>query len=156
MAATCCEFTWIKQLLADLHISHSKAAILHCDSQVALHIAANPIFHKCTKHIEVDCHLIRNKIQEGSIVTAYVPTHSRLANIFIKALSSIVLNTLLSKMGMVNLYSPSCKGYWKMMVMIFLSIIISRCPLMKLFYRIVLDPVCMIRASWSFYNFTFS
>ncbi|KAF5458400.1 hypothetical protein F2P56_022430, partial [Juglans regia] len=89
MAATCCEFTWIKQLLADLHISHSNAAILHCDNQAALHIAANLVFHERTKHIEVDCHLIRNKIQEGSIVTAYVPTHSQLADIFTKALSSI-------------------------------------------------------------------
>jgi hypothetical protein len=75
MAATVSELTWLRFLLTDLHVEYPHAATLYCDNQVALYIASNPVFHERTKHIELDCHLIRDKILEGSIVTMHVPTN---------------------------------------------------------------------------------
>ena len=40
------EITWVLQLLKDLRVCHSKPTMVFCDNQAALHIVANPVFHK--------------------------------------------------------------------------------------------------------------
>lgn len=107
MATTSCELTWLKYLLTDLGVTHPKPMELHCDNQAALHIAANPVFHERTKHIELDCHLIREKIQSGLISTAYVPSRCQLADIFTKPLGREQFLFLLSKLGVSDLHSPA-------------------------------------------------
>nr|GEU53945.1 copia protein [Tanacetum cinerariifolium] len=73
MATITCELKWLKALLLSLRFSHSCPIKLYCDSQAAFHIAANLVFHERTKHIEVDCHFIRDEILRGIIQPAYVP-----------------------------------------------------------------------------------
>jgi transposase InsO family protein len=107
MAATVCEVIWMKALLTDLQISQSQTALLFSNSQAALHIAANPIFHERTKHIELDCHLVRDKIQEGIIKNLHVPSKHQIADIMTKALGYPLFSGLLIKMGVHNLCPPS-------------------------------------------------
>ena len=62
MAMITCELQWLKGVLSSLGVPHSTPMSLHCDSQAALYISQNPIFHERTKHNEVDCHFVRNAI----------------------------------------------------------------------------------------------
>ena len=72
MALATCELVWLKQLLQELKFRGGAKMKLICDNQAALHIASNPMFHERTKHIEVDCHFIRQKILSGYIITSFI------------------------------------------------------------------------------------
>ena len=58
LALASAELCWLRTLLKDLGVFISEAPILWCDNIFALAIASNPIFHACTKHIEVDFHFV--------------------------------------------------------------------------------------------------
>ncbi|KAF5464172.1 hypothetical protein F2P56_014267 [Juglans regia] len=107
MAVTTCEFTWLKQLLADFGISHPEPFSLHCDNQSALHIALNPVFHEHTKHIEIDCYIIRDKIRSGLFNAVHTPSHEQIADIFTKALGRELFHHFLCKLGITDLYGPT-------------------------------------------------
>nr|KYP55800.1 Retrovirus-related Pol polyprotein from transposon TNT 1-94 [Cajanus cajan] len=69
MASATCELIWLKQLLKELRFGKVTQMTLICDNQAALHIASNPVFHKRTKHIDINCHFIREKILSRDITT---------------------------------------------------------------------------------------
>ncbi|KAE8665697.1 Esterase/lipase/thioesterase family protein isoform 2 [Hibiscus syriacus] len=60
------EAIWLTMLLEEL--GHNQEYVsLFCDSQSALHLVRNPTFHSRTKHIRVQYHFIREKVEEGTV-----------------------------------------------------------------------------------------
>ena len=86
MAHTSCELMWIKHFLEELSFEVTLPIDMYCDNQAAVNIASNPVFHERTKHIEVDCHLIRERLEKGIIATPFVSTRAQLADLFTKPL----------------------------------------------------------------------
>ncbi|KAE8672369.1 hypothetical protein F3Y22_tig00111843pilonHSYRG00119 [Hibiscus syriacus] len=106
MVVTTAELTWLNGLANELGLERKCPVKLYCDNKAALQIAANPVYHKRTKHIEIDCHFIREKIQEGFIKTEFVSSSEQLADIFTKALGVQQHEYLVSKLGMKNIFHP--------------------------------------------------
>ena len=68
MALGICEGMWIKSILEDLKIGISKPMKLYCDNKAAISMTHNPVQHDSTKHVEIDRHFIKEKLESGIIV----------------------------------------------------------------------------------------
>ena len=64
MTDNICEGIWLKRLLVELRIPIEKSMKMSCDNQATISIAKNPIHHDRTKHVEIDHHFIKEKIEE--------------------------------------------------------------------------------------------
>ncbi|RDX84669.1 hypothetical protein CR513_34244, partial [Mucuna pruriens] len=105
MASITCELIWVKQLIQELKFVYVQPMKLYCDNQVTLHIASNPIFHVRTKHIEIDCYFVREKLLAKEISTKFVNSNNQLADIFTKCLRESLIQAICSKLGAYNLYA---------------------------------------------------
>ena len=97
MALATCELIWPRHLLQELRFGKDEA----------LHIASNPVFHERTKHIEVDCHFIREKIASGCMATSFVNSNDQLADIFTKSLRGPRIKYICNKLGAYDIYAPA-------------------------------------------------
>ena len=107
MALATCELVWLKQLIQELRFVEVSQMKLLCDNQAALHIASNPVFHERTKHIEIDCHFVREKVLSGCIATSYVYSNDQLADILTKSLKGSRVDFICNKLGAYDLYAPA-------------------------------------------------
>ncbi|KAL5736767.1 hypothetical protein ACOSQ2_031555 [Xanthoceras sorbifolium] len=62
-----CEVIWIRRLLEDLKVPVPIPLKLYCDNKSAIAIAHNPVLHDKTKHVEIDKHFIKEKLDSGLV-----------------------------------------------------------------------------------------
>ncbi|KAL0454693.1 UNVERIFIED_CONTAM: hypothetical protein Slati_0808500 [Sesamum latifolium] len=107
MAASVCELQRVSFLLKDSQIPVATPIPFWCDNQAALHITANPVFHERTKHLDVDCYVIRDKYKEGFILPSFISSKLQVADVFTKSLPSAVFFKFLSKLGLLRPPGPA-------------------------------------------------
>ncbi|XP_010277589.1 PREDICTED: uncharacterized protein LOC104611983 [Nelumbo nucifera] len=89
-------------LLRDFGIRQSVLPILYCDNIGATYLAAHPMFHACTKHIEVEFHFLRDHILRKNLDVRYISTDDQLADIFTKPLAPVRFGFLRSKLHVLS------------------------------------------------------
>lgn len=107
MAKGICELLWIKRLLRELRIPSKFPMQLYCDNKAACDIAHNPVQHDRTKHVEVDKHFIKEKLEARIIEVLHVRSQDQLADILTKAVSSQAFHGIIDKLGIRNIYAPT-------------------------------------------------
>ena len=107
MAQGICEGIWLNRLLEELWVPLKHPIVLYCDNQAAISIAKNPVHHDRTKHVEIDRHFIREKIEEGFFKVSFTPTNCQTTDILRKALARVNHEDLTEKLGMINIYNTA-------------------------------------------------
>ncbi|KAL9225856.1 hypothetical protein vseg_001735 [Gypsophila vaccaria] len=100
MSYTTSELFWVDQLLLDLGVHTSLPIPLLCDNKAAQHISHNPVFLERTMHLNVDCHFVLDKQQEGFLFTSHVRSGIQLADIMTKPLATPQHKFLSVKLGL--------------------------------------------------------
>ncbi|GMI84033.1 hypothetical protein HRI_002072600 [Hibiscus trionum] len=102
-----CEGIWIQRIMGELKMPHTRPMKLYCDNQAAESIAYNPVHHDRTKHVEIDRHFIKEKVESGEVCITYLPTKQQVADLFTKSLNKNMFEDLTSKLGLMNIYTPA-------------------------------------------------
>lgn len=82
---------WIVGILSDLKVEGLGLIGLYFDNKAGIHIVANPIFHERIKHIEINCHFVRDYLTKWIIAIKFTISDTQLADVFTKALNNMKL-----------------------------------------------------------------
>ena len=83
LASTVCELLLISYILPDFDIYAPFPIPVWCDNQAAFHIIANPVFHERTKHLDIDCHLVRDHYKQGFVFPHHISSRLQLGDIWL-------------------------------------------------------------------------
>ncbi|XP_013607520.1 PREDICTED: uncharacterized mitochondrial protein AtMg00810-like [Brassica oleracea var. oleracea] len=72
----------------------------------AIYIATNLVFHERTKHIELDCHIVRNQLKVGTLTAIHVTSVNQLADILTKPLHPSPFHSLFGRLSVSSFYLP--------------------------------------------------
>jgi len=101
--AAACQGVWLTRLLSELKGKSEGAVRIYIDSQSAIQLSKNPVFHDRSKHIDTRYHYIRECIEEDRVNVASVGTAEQLADILTKALARERFCELRDKLGLVKI-----------------------------------------------------
>ena len=87
------EVTWLQSLLSKLKVTLPSIPLVWCDNLSIVLMAANPVQHARTKHVELDMYFVREKVASQQLVVKQVPSTHQVADILTKPLTAISFGT---------------------------------------------------------------
>ena len=108
MSLRICEKIRLQKVLSDLDQECEIPSKFFDDNKVVISIANNPVQHDRTKHVEIDWHFIKERLDSGSICIPYIPLSQQVANVLTKRLLRPNFNFRVSKLG--RYLRPNLRG----------------------------------------------
>nr|GEX93331.1 putative ribonuclease H-like domain-containing protein [Tanacetum cinerariifolium] len=96
------EALWIRKLLSEVGYPPKEVTRIMCDNKAAIQISKNPVQHDRTKHVEIDRHFIKEKLEAGIIKLPFVKSQDQLADILTKSVGAGTLQECLSNLNFGN------------------------------------------------------
>ena len=82
------EALWLRGLVLELlQVKELKITIIYCDSQSAVSLSKNQVYHDRAKHVDIKYHFIRDMIKSEAIAIEKISTNENVANMLREALS---------------------------------------------------------------------
>ncbi|OMO66088.1 Reverse transcriptase, RNA-dependent DNA polymerase [Corchorus capsularis] len=100
IANAAAEITWIQNLLQELGVRISQVPTIYCDNIGAMFVSVNPMLHSKMKHVSIDFHFVRGKVNAGHLLFHHVSSKDQLADLLTKPLSRQQFLSLTSKIGL--------------------------------------------------------
>ena len=95
------EAIWLQGLLRELGIGQEEITIF-CDSQSAIQLAKNQVYHARTKHIDVRYHFIREIIKDGGVIMQKIHTTDNPADMLTKVVIVVKFQHCLNLINIVE------------------------------------------------------
>ncbi|GJT04450.1 plastid delta12-fatty acid acetylenase [Tanacetum coccineum] len=93
------EALWIRKLVSEIGFPPKESIRIMSDNKAAIQISKNPVQHDITKHVEVDRHFIKEKLETEIIKLPFVKYEDQLADILTKAVGMVILYKCLNKLN---------------------------------------------------------
>lgn len=107
MAKGLCELLWLKELFKEIGYPSGTTMRLFCVNKAAIEIAQYLVQHDRKKHVEVDRHFIKEKLDAKIVQFPYLKSEEQLGDILTKAVSSKVFRSSLDMLGIEDIYAPT-------------------------------------------------
>ena len=98
------EAIWLRRFLRELdfEFQEQEPTLIFEDNQSAIALAKNPVHHARSKHIDIQYHFIRDKVETGEIELRYTPTTEMIADAMTKPLARPQFEQLVRKMWVLG------------------------------------------------------
>ena len=96
------EMLWMKRFLQELGVSQEDYKV-HCDSQSALDLSKNSMYHSRTKHIDIRYHWIREAMEQQLLKLVKIHTKENPADMLTKVVTSEKLELCRDIVGMESI-----------------------------------------------------